>query len=242
MSPDLILVISLLILTLAIFGQCLFGFGSGLIAIPTLGLLIGLKDAVTLSLIVQMVSVIFLIRIYDHIDWKLVLPVIWGLIPGTLLGVYLLTILDEAWIRWALTVFIIGYLIRDFFFKDKKFPFLRHQWSGFGVGSIGGIIQGLIGTGGPPLVIYLNEISLKPDAFRAALLLWLCVVNVVRLVISMNTVLFSPQVIQTSFFAIPLLLLAMWAANHVRKKLNEKLYARAIQFILVGSVVGLMMK
>ncbi|HCQ00947.1 MAG TPA: hypothetical protein DIT99_09730, partial [Candidatus Latescibacteria bacterium] len=81
----------------------------GLIAIPTLGLLIGLKDAVTLSLIVQMVSVIFLIRIYDHIDWKLVLPVIWGLIPGTLLGVYLLTILDEAWIRWALTVFIIGY-------------------------------------------------------------------------------------------------------------------------------------
>ena len=65
MSPDLILVLSLLILTLAIFGQCLFGFGSGLIAIPTLGLLISLKDAVTLSLIVQMVSVIFLIRIYD---------------------------------------------------------------------------------------------------------------------------------------------------------------------------------
>jgi hypothetical protein len=58
----------------------------------------------------------------------------------------------------------------------------------------------------------------------------------------MNTVLFSTQVIQTSLFAIPLLLLAMWAANHVRKKLNEKLYARAIQFILVGSVVGLMMK
>jgi uncharacterized protein len=241
MPIDLTFYLSLIILTLAIFGQCLFGFGGGLIAIPVLGLLIGMKDAVTITLVMQMLSVGVLIRVFNQIDWKVVVPVILGLIPGTLLGGYLLTILEEDWIRWALVVFILGYLIRDAFFSDHQLFILRRRWSGHIVGLFSGIIQGIIGTGGPPLVMYLNELSIKPDAFRAALLLWIFVTNFIRLFISLNAGLFSPQVIQISLYAIPLILIAMWAADQMSKKLNERVYGQAVKIILVGSVFALIM-
>lgn len=234
-----VLILSVIIIALAVFGQCLFGFGGGLIAIPVLSLMIGVKDAVTLSMILQMISVGMLIRIYSHIDWSVVLPVAWGLIPGTLVGVFLLTMLDEDWIRLTLIAFIASYLIKDLFYKSKVLTIMRRRWSGVVIGSFGGIIQGLIGTGGPPLVMYLNELKMNPSAFRAALLIWICVTNTIRLIISVEAGLFNEMVINIALASIPFILLAMWSADRISKTLNDLLYARAIQVILCGSIIAL---
>jgi len=58
------------IITLAFLGEAMFGFGGGLIAVPLLSLLLGVKEAVTLVLIFQVLMGFLLIRCYRDIAWK----------------------------------------------------------------------------------------------------------------------------------------------------------------------------
>lgn len=54
MQMNEVTIAATIIIALAFFGESIFGFGGGLIAIPLLSLLIGVKDAVTLVLIFQL--------------------------------------------------------------------------------------------------------------------------------------------------------------------------------------------
>src|SRR5258708_33640020 len=63
-----------IIIAIAFFGESIFGFGGGLISIPLLSLLIGVKGAVTLVLIFQLLTGLLIWKSYKHIDWKSAKP------------------------------------------------------------------------------------------------------------------------------------------------------------------------
>lgn len=240
MDPFVLLILTIFILALAAFGHAVFGFGGGLIAIPLLSLLMGVRDAVTLSLILQLITCVLLLRIYRHIAWRIVGPMLIGLLPGTIMGTYLLSTMSESALRIALAVFILLYLIRAQFFSGVTMHWIRHHFWGVFAGAAGGSIQGFIGTGGPPLVVYLRETVPEKVGFRASLLLIVLISNITRIALSLRTGLFTDSILLTSLYALPLFILALWGGDKLSVRLDERYYFHAVHVMLLGSVVALL--
>ncbi len=232
----------LLIIFLGALGQSAFGFGGGLIAIPLLSLIIGVRDSVTLALVLQLATGFLLLKLRKDLRWDILKPMIAPLLVGTALGTYLLSLASEAFLRVFLAGFIFIYLIKTQFFDDSRSPFLRNRWFGSLAGGTAGLIQGLIGSGGPPMLIYLREIISEPASVRAGLLLLLLITNSLRLIMSLSTGLFSSFVLNVSLAAIPCLLLAMFLGEKVFRRFSENGYKSAISILLVISMLSLLYK
>ncbi len=231
------LLITVAVLTLATLGHAIFGFGGGLIAIPVLSILIGVRDAVTLSLVQQMVTVILLGRAIRHVNWRITGPVLAGMLPGTLGGILLLSMLDETILRIALAIFILLYLVKSIAFPNASLPGLRNRIWGAVTGFVGGSLQGLIGTGGPPVVIYMNEIGVSREVFRAGMLLLLAASNLIRIGISIPAGLFTDRVLEICLYTLPFFVLALWIGDKVISRMDERYYTSAVYMILAGSLI-----
>lgn len=227
-------------LFLALLGQSVFGFGSGLVAIPLLSLILGVRDAVTLALIFQLLTGLLVLKTYRSLQWRIVAPMLAGLVPGTVAGTYLLASLNESTLRVALAVFILVYLVKEVFFADAVLHGLKHRVWGFVAGALGGTIQGFIGTGGPPLVIYLREAVEGRTAFRAALFLIIMVSNLLRLGISVPAGLFTAYILEAAVVAAPFCLLGLWLGDRLSHRINDRYYGYAVQGLLFCAAVVLL--
>ena len=237
---EYILPITIAVLTLATLGHAIFGFGGGLIAIPILSILIGVREAVTLSLVQQMVTVILLSRTLRHVDWQITAPLLVGMLPGTIAGIAMLSSLNDTVLRVSLSVFIFLYLVKSIGFPNLVLAGIRHRGWGAFAGFLGGSFQGLIGTGGPPVVMYLNETASSKNVFRAGLLLLLAVSNIVRLGISVPAGLFTDSVIEASLYTMPFFLIAMWIGDKLMSRIDEKHYTNAVYVVLTISLILLL--
>ncbi len=236
---DLTLLITVAVLTVATLGHAIFGFGGGLIAIPILSVMLGVRDAVTLSLVQQMVTVILLSRSMRHVDWGITGPVLAGMLPGTVAGIALLSTLNESGLRLALSGFIFLYLVKSTGFPDATFKGIRNRGWGVLAGLLGGSFQGLIGTGGPPIVIYMSEATSSKAVFRAGLLLLLAVSNIIRLGISVPAGLFTDSIIEAILYSLPCFVVAMWVGKKLLSRIDERYYQIAVYIILGMSLVTL---
>jgi len=231
------LLIVVAVLTLATFGHAIFGFGGGLIAIPVLSILIGVRDAVTLSLVQQMVTVTLLSRTIRHVNWHITGAVLAGMLPGTLGGILLLSMLNESYLRIVLAIFIFLYLVKSIAFPNASLPGLRNRLWGAVTGFVGGALQGLIGTGGPPVVIYYNEIGVSREVFRAGMLMLLAASNTLRIGISIPAGLFTDEVIGICLYTLPFFVLALWFGDKLGRRVDERYYTFAVYVVLSASLI-----
>lgn len=234
--------LALIIIFIATLGQVLFGFGGGLIAIPLLSLIVGVHNAVTLALVLQLVSGILVWRIRADLRWAVLWPTLGGLVIGTTTGLFFLSLANESFLRLFLAAFIILFLIKSQFFGELSFPILNRPGGGGVVGLVAGLLQGLIGSGGPPLVIYLSETIKDKAAMRAGLLFLLFVTNCLRLPLSVSTDLFNSDVIRLSIAAIPCFVVAIFLGHRTHHLLSERQYHLALRVILIVSTALLIFK
>lgn len=86
MTPYLIIA---LITFLAGFTQGLSGFGSILLALPLLTIMLDIKTVVPLAALdAFLVAIILLFELRRHLDWKKILPLVAGSFPGIPIGVF----------------------------------------------------------------------------------------------------------------------------------------------------------
>ena len=231
--------LALLIIFSGTLGQVVFGFGGGLISIPLLSLIIGVQNGVTLALVLQLVTGLLLWKLRDDLKWAVLKPMTGGLVFGTIVGIYFLSQANETFLRLFLAVFIILYLVKSQLFDQLSFPRLKGAGGGLVIGLGAGILQGIIGTGGPPMVIYLRETVRDKSAMRAGLLFLLFLCNCVRLPLSISANLFNSVVVELSIAAIPCFVLAMFLGHKWHHKLSENHYRVSIRLILTVSTISL---
>lgn len=233
-------ILALTVLCVAAFGQAAFGFGAGLVAIPLLSLLLNVKDAVTLSLLLQVSLGVLVFFSFRSIEWRSLRWLLLGFLPFTMLGMMLLGSFSEPVLRALLSFTLGAYLVRVWFFPRWSASGLDSPLGAWLSGLGAGFLQGLLGTGGPVLVMYLSEIDLSKERFRATLLLLLCLSNLSRILVAAPAGMFSHQVLQIGWKAIPLVPLAMWGGSWVHGRLNEAVYRKGVQFLLLGSLLALL--
>ncbi|HEY0635381.1 MAG TPA: sulfite exporter TauE/SafE family protein, partial [Gammaproteobacteria bacterium] len=160
------LLLAVVILSAAYFIRGIAGFGSGLIAIPLLAMML------PLTLVVPVVGLLDYLASASHgtshrhaIAWRELLPLLPFSLCGVVLALYLFKTVDALLLRKTLGGFVAGYGLYSLLYAGPTRPGSR--WWAIPVGGFGGLIGTLFGTGGPFYVIYLKLRGLDMTAFRA---------------------------------------------------------------------------
>lgn len=234
----------LLIQLAAGFFVGLTSFGSNLFGIPLMTLVIGIKDAVIISLLATLpIWLLLSIIYYKSMEWGEVL---------LLSLISLLTAPAGAWILAAGSPFllvllagiclwlILGWQILNRFLKrEGKAP---GKWLAAPVGLISGVMIGAIGMGGPPLMIYAFLRRWTKNATIAGGSLCSCVQMAVVAPAQWAGGLVDSGLIWLSFWAALAGIIGVGLSYPLVKKVSETLFRNIMLAILAFSAATLLAK
>ena len=231
-----------LIIAFAFFGESMFGFGGGLIAIPLLSVFLNVRDAVTLVLISQFCMGLLIWKTYKQVDWKVTLPMTASLVIGTTAGTLILSLVNPNLLRLILILTIVAFLVKTWFFNGLVISKRHKSIASRLAGLFGGLLSGLIGTGGPVLTMYLSVVIKQKAIMRASLIYLFFVTSVVRVAISIPQGLFTSQLLRMAAVVLPFFLVAIALGQAVHHKISETHYRQTINVLLLLSAILLVVK
>lgn len=159
--------------------QQVSGFGFALLAVPMLSVLVGPRDAVAVVMAAGFFSSgIMAVGLRDRLDRPVLGRLLLGAAVGLPIGVIGLRELDEDVLRVALAVVVlamVGVLARGFSLRSSS-PRLE-----VGAGLASGLLNGSLGTGGPPVIVVLHAAETEQHAFRATTSTFFAVCDVVAI-------------------------------------------------------------
>ena len=227
-----------LILFLAGYVQGVSGFGAILISLPLLSLLLDIKTVIPLTaLAAQTITLMILVRLWNHLDWKKVYPLVISSIPGILVGVYFLKKLNAGVIHGILGVILIAYSLYSLFIKTSVNG-IRDSWA-YLFGFLGGCLGGAFSASGPPVIVFTSLSSWSKDQIKVTLQGYFILSGL--FVISAHAFggLTTVHVLRLFGVALPALLLGTYAGSIFYGKIPEKSY-RKIMLILLA-FLGILM-
>ena len=127
-------ILIVLITFVACFIQGLSGFGSILLALPLLAIFLDIKTVIPLVALQGLFSaVLLLIGLRKDFEWKKVLPLFAGSIPGVPVGVFFLKTVSTGSIQMALGLIVVSYACFGLYFRPvweskQPGPRLRVSW------------------------------------------------------------------------------------------------------------------
>jgi len=217
------------------------GFGSGLVGIPLLVLML------PLTLVVPVMSVLDYLASATHgvlhrsaIIWR----ELWALLPSVLVGLvlalYLFQNLDLDLLTSALGIFVLSYATWALLAVQ---PHKLHSrlW-GLPLGLLAGLIGTLFGIGGPFYVIYFRLRQLDKHQFRATFAVTYLVEGLARIAGYALTGLFDRQGLLLMLAGVPMLALGLYIGGHIHHRLSPKGMQRLISLLLLIAGIGLLMK
>jgi uncharacterized membrane protein YfcA len=234
-----------ILLTVAIFlaastVQAAIGFGSALIAMPLLALVVDIQTATgVVGLVVLAGSTMILIRNWRSVSlregWQLVVSAVLG-IP---IGLALLTRVPEGIVKGVLGVVLIGfglYRLISPTMPEMRGPGWVWLWlSGF----TSGILGGAYNTNGPPVVIYGALRRWPPDEFRATCQMIFLATGVFIAAGQGLAGLWTPTVLRLALCAVPAVIGGAFLGGWLGDRIPRELFNRLVNVLLI--VMGAMM-
>jgi len=229
-----------LILAVAEAVYVLLGFGSGLIAVGSLALLLPeLRDGVVLLMLVNLPAELWVVcTSRTKISWRGVVAIFAGLVIGIPIGAWLLRWSDPRLLLTALGVLLV--VVGGIFLVSPK-PRGRepHPWVAPPVGLLSGVLGGLFGTGGPPLILYYQLSGVEKAAFRVNLMAIFLLTTTVRVPSYAAFGLITAPRLWSALVVMPAVLVGALIGNRIHLKLEEETFRRLVSAALV--IIGLLL-
>ncbi len=209
----------------------LTGFGFSLLSVPVLIVLLGPRTAVPAIILLNAVANVVLFPLVRRsARLRRVLPLIVAGIVTVPIGMVLLLSLDPNVVK--LIAGCVSILFALAFLAGFRRP-LHNERVGFAAaGVISGTLNGLISTGGPPAVLFLNNQGVPKKEFRANLLAYFLFLSLASVPTFLAGGLLSAQVAQTALMLVPAMFLGAYAGNKLLHRLPERLF-RVIALLVV---------
>jgi len=167
----------ILVIAFAWFFQSFVGFGAGIFIVGFLSLFYNPKEVVVTSTVINLLGNILVfrsLRLFANPDFILLGWLVLGSGVGIAISSHLLIGIRKEILSVVIGVFILflgffDYLVQKGAIKVK----LRRNFpTGFLSGFLGGFFAGLVGMGGPPPVVFLNQVCSNHDTARITLALY----------------------------------------------------------------------
>ncbi len=219
----------------------LLGFGAGLIAVGTLALVMPeLRDVVVLLLLVNLPAEAYVVvSSWRHIAWRGVLLVMVGVTAGIPLGSWLLSAGDLGVLLTLLGV-VLAVVGGMFLLTPDRPPRPVPAWTAPPVGLLSGVLTGLFGTGGPPLIFYYQLRGTNKTAFRGTLMAIFLLMTVVRVPSYAAFGLITAPRIWSSLAVLPAAMLGAFLGDRIHLRIDEATFRRLVSVALVVIGVALL--
>jgi uncharacterized membrane protein YfcA len=230
--PALIIAVVLV----AAFLQSLSGFGFAIIVMPLLTLLLGLRTAAPLVALAGLtVYTINLVRYRRAINAGEVLRLAAASVLGVLLGIWVLTAVNETLVERLLGLILAFYATYTLVRPSRAQP-LSPRWV-YPAGFLAGCLGGAYNTPGPPVIVYGTLRKWPKDEFRAVLQA-LFFVNAV-LVVASHAVTghLTAQVLVFYLYALPALAAGILIGSRVDTKVDRDRFRTLVTVMIL--VLGL---
>lgn len=220
-----------LILFLAGFTHGVSGFGSVMLSIPLLAVVLDIKSVIPLAnLIAVTMTVTVFLQLRHQFDWKKLSPLIWGAMPGIVLGVFFLKRLDKEAIHWLLGVLLIGFALYSLLFRSSRKE-IRKQWA-YVFGFLSGCLGGAFGASGPPVIAYTSLQTWSKDQIKVTLQGFFFLSGVAIGISHALSGITTFRVLHFYVSGLPALLLGAGLGSFFYGFINEESYRRLIIFLL----------
>ena len=231
------LILSSIIVTIAFLIRGLTGFGSGLLMVPLLLLFLDIKLVVPIAVSLAVLCGILLISTFQTRKWirkDVLIMMIAGVVLGIPLGTYVLAAYKSSWLKMLFGLFISGYALK-MLFGDKGKGERREagNYAGLIAGFLGGCLGGMFGTGGPPVIIYLNRKINDKRVFRATLVLYFLVANTWQFATLCYARLVNMDVLRFNLYLLPAFVVGNLVGSVLHIKINQVLFNRIVALVLL---------
>lgn len=243
-----IVILSSIIVAMAFVIRGLTGFGSGLLMVPLLLLLLDLmrlaepmKLVVPTAASLAVLCGILLISTFRTRKWvkkDVLLMMIAGVAMGTPLGAYVLASYKSSLLKRLFGMFLAAYALKMLLGGEDKDREIGN-YVGLIAGFLGGCLGGMFGTGGPPVVIYLSKKIKDKRVFRATLVLYFLVANTWQFATYCYVRLINGEVLRFVLYLVPAFVIGNLTGSILHIKINQVLFNRVVALVLLVTGVFL---
>ena len=215
----------------ASFVQRTIGFGFGIFIMTALPFLMpSYGEAVTLSGLLSLTSAtIVMFNYLKYVNWKRLWPIITTFVIFSTLAIYLLDRIEGRSMRIVLGIVLILISLYFSFFKEKIQKIIRpgKGWQ-LGTGSVSGIMGGLFGMHGPPVVLYLTVSEPDKDHYMGMIQTYAVITNITMVIVRAFAGYVTPTVGTTYMYGLTGLVVGVIAGNWAYRHIPNKLFTYVV--------------
>ncbi len=217
------------------FIQGITGFGFSLIAIPLLLSFIGPKTLIIYTVTYSLfINVIIVRNYYRDANLKRIMPLLISAIIFTFVGVHYLKNIDERMLKLIIgSLLILVGIINNF---GIKFSFKNPNKIFLPVGAISGVLNGIGGISGPPVLMFISNLDMEISEFKATLSTYFLTLNVVTIISYIYNGLYSIKDIKIMATYLPGIILGVFLGIIISKQISKLVFKRIvdISILLMG--------
>ena len=215
----------------ASFVQRTIGFGFGIFIMTALPFLMpSYAEAVTLSGLLSLTSAtVIMFKYVKYVTWKRILPIMVAFAVFSTIAVLLLDRIEGPAMRITLGIMLIFLSLYFSFFKDKIQKIIRPTagWQ-LGAGSISGVMGGLFGMQGPPVVLYLIVSEPDKDHYMGMIQTYAVLTNVTMVISRAFNGYVTPDVSTAYLYGLGGLVIGVLAGNWAYKRIPNRIFTYVV--------------
>lgn len=214
------------------------GFGGAALLLPVLSLTVGVRAAVPVLTVAQLVgnvSRVWLNR--REVRWEVVGWFALGGIPSAVVGALIFAVAPLSGLKQGLGFFLLGLVLwRRFHPKTMPRPGVR----GFAaIGAASGLLSAVFGTVGPLMAPLFLAHGLVKGAYIGTEAMATVVMHAVKLVAYGRLAVLTPEVVGVGLVLAPFMILGSWVGKRIVDRLPEQVFLGLIEATL--SLAGVLL-
>jgi hypothetical protein len=215
--------------------QTVAGFGSALVAMPILSLVISVRTAAPVQVLLGfLVTLTVLYQNRHALRWREAARLITGSVVGVPLGTLALKSLPAGPVMACLGLVLLGYglfTLWDARRRQTEYParnVMATPVASWFVGLCSGILGGAYATDGPPLIVY-GAVKQWPKATLKSILQTCFLVNGVFMVACHGAAgLITREVFRCCMFGLPGMILGMAVGSYLDRRVNHERFRKLL--------------
>jgi len=228
---------------LSAFAQGVAGFGSALVAMPLLALLIGVRDAAALVALLSLATnVALLLPVRRALPWRLVGTLLAGSAAGIPIGVLFLVGTDPRLARALLGATLVA--TSAALLVARRAPGgpvgSSSGGSALAVGALAGLIGGAFNANGPVIALFAAGRGWAKRETHAAMQLYFFVSGLAIVALHGAGGITSRQVLLSALFSLPFLGAGSLAGWAVHRRVDEGRYRLLLRLSLLAAGAALL--
>ncbi len=236
--------LGIIVVLAAYFIKGLSGFGPALLMVPCLSILFDPPTAIIVTALMDFLAGAFLLpSVRKLLQWKLVLQIFGSLALGAVIGTYLLGVLPVLLLKRiigaTILIFVLMILLQKDTYAQNNTAEDASIWR-YPVGFLSGLLGGLLGISGPPLIIYMK--MRYPKAFFRTQLIGIFFLGTGWrfMLYQLNRIEMNLSLTVLSLF-IGVMIIGLLLGSRIHLRVSEILFNRIVAVLITIPAVNLLL-